>query len=272
MTQVIVHPGFHKTGTSSLQNYLHQNRAALAPYLAYYGKSDFLRAGTAARRYALKPYPWRLRAFRRAFDAFLAGIPDAPLIVLSRETFSGEMPGNRRSSGRLIRSYERTAQRLACQITAALRARFGEEVAITFLYTLRARDPWIRSVYGHLLRSTRLTDDFDTFRARFPDLPDLAEQARRIALTVDLRDLHLCPLEDYADRREGPAAAILDLVQLPATLRADLPHADRANVHLGAELEAAFLAANRAGGTSAEVRTRKDALLEAARAHRPDAV
>jgi hypothetical protein len=33
MTRVIVHAGYHKTGTTSLQDFLHRNRAALAPHL-----------------------------------------------------------------------------------------------------------------------------------------------------------------------------------------------------------------------------------------------
>ncbi|MFT6684656.1 MAG: hypothetical protein ACJAQV_001833, partial [Loktanella salsilacus] len=51
MVHVIVHPGFHKTGTSSLQSWLGQNRRALKPYLSFYGKADFLTAGSAARIY-----------------------------------------------------------------------------------------------------------------------------------------------------------------------------------------------------------------------------
>ncbi len=111
--RVIVHAGFHKTGTTSLQDFLYQNKSSLAPYMAYYGKMDFLDAGTQARIYAQRPFPHRLIKFRYAFRAFLENIPDHSMIVLSRETFSGGMPGHHTLSGRLMTSYQRPAKRLA---------------------------------------------------------------------------------------------------------------------------------------------------------------
>lgn len=265
VVRVIVHPGFHKTGTSSLQSWLGQNRRALKPYLSFYGKADFLAAGSAARIYGQKPYPWRLRAFRRGFDRFLSKIPDAPVIVLSRETFSGSMPGHRRFPARLITGYGSVAVPLGQQITAALRDRFGTDVQITFLYTLREREAWIRSVYGHLLRSIHLREDFDTFRARFPDLIDPRAEAEAIAMALGVEDVHFAALEDYGTRREGPAAAVLDLLDVPETLRATLLPAQRANSGQTPELEAEFLRMNRASRDKAALKKSKDAML---RAHR----
>lgn len=97
--RIIVHAGFHKTGTTSLQDFLYQNKSSLAPYMAYYGKMDFLDAGTQARIYAQRPFPHGLIKFRYAFRAFLENIPDHSMIVLSRETFSGGMPGHHTLSG-----------------------------------------------------------------------------------------------------------------------------------------------------------------------------
>ncbi|MFZ3582918.1 hypothetical protein ACOI1H_12185 [Loktanella sp. DJP18] len=264
MVHVVVHPGFHKTGTSSLQSLLGQNRRALKPYLTFYGKADFLAAGSAARIYGQKPYPWRLRAFRRTFDRFLASIPDAPVIVLSRETFSGSMPGHRRFPARLIRDYRRAAVPLGQQIIAALRARFGEDVQITFLYTLRDRESWIRSIYGHLLRSIHLRDDYDRFRARFPDLIAPRTEAEAIAKTLGVT-AHFVTLEETGPRREGPASAVLDLLGVPQAVRDGLPPATRANAGQTRALEDRFLTMNRASREKAALKAAKDALLKAAR-------
>ena len=265
MVHVVVHPGFHKTGTSSLQSWLGQNRRALKPYLSFYGKADFMAAGSAARIYGQKPYPWRLRAFRRSFDRFLAKIPDAPVIVLSRETFSGSMPGHRRFPNRLIRDYRGVAVPLGHQIVAALRARFGPEVRITFLYTLREREGWIRSVYGHLLRSIHLREDFATFRARFPDLMDPRAEAEAIAKALGV-DAHVVALEDVGQHREGPARAVLDLLGVPQRVRDRLPPATRANTGQTPAMEAEFLAMNRASRDKAALKAAKDAMLRDARA------
>ena len=264
MVHVIVHAGFHKTGTSSLQSWLGQNRRALKPYLSFYGKADFLSAGSAARIYGQKPYPWRLRAFRRSFDRFLAKIPDAPVIVLSRETFSGSMPGHRRFPGRLIRNYRDVAVPLGRHIVAGLQARFGADVQITFLYTLREREGWIRSVYGHLLRSIHLRDDYDRFRARFPDLIDPRAEAAAIAQALGV-SAHFVTLKDTGHRREGPASAVLDLLDVPQALRDRLPPARRANTGQARAMEDQFLIMNRASRGKAALKAAKDGMLRNAR-------
>ena len=58
---VIVHAGFYKTGTTSLQKYLARNRRALKPVFDFYGQDDFKSAGARARTYAQRPFFWWLR-------------------------------------------------------------------------------------------------------------------------------------------------------------------------------------------------------------------
>ncbi|MEY1554633.1 hypothetical protein AB3Y40_03275 [Yoonia sp. R2331] len=265
MTRVIVHPGFHKTGTSSLQTFMAKNADVLAPFVTFYGKAAFLQAGSAARIYGQKPYPWRLRAFRVALDRFLVSIPDDPVIVLSRETFSGAMPGHRRLFGRLVKDYERAAVPLGHQIVAALRQRFGADVQIEFFYTLREREDWISSVYGHLLRSIHLAEDFEAFRNRFPNLRDPAEESATIAARLGIDIVHFARLEDVGQHREGPASALLDLLDIPDDVRADLPAARRANVGQSADLKEEFLAMNRAGQDKIALKREKDRMLRKAK-------
>jgi len=265
MTRVIVHAGFHKTGTTSLQDFLYRNRAALKPFLSYYGKSDFLAAGAHARIYAQRPFPWRLWRFRRAFRAFLSGIEADGTIVLSRETFSGGMPGHRQLGGKLMMSYGRAARPLSRVIVSELRRRFGPETDITFFYTVRAREPWIKSVYGHLLRSIRITADFDTFRARFPDLPGPQVEAKAMARYLAPIPVVIATLEDYATEAEGPAKAVLDLLDVPRTVRSNLIPARRANTRNSAELLAGFLEINRSDLPKSRLKASKDHLIDQAR-------
>lgn len=258
--RVLVHAGFHKTGTSSLQDFLRRNRAALKPWLDYYGKADFLETGAAARRYGQRPFPWRLWLFRRRLRRFLNSIPDAPLIVLSRETFAGVMPGHRDWRGRVVQGYADTAIPLARALIAELRRRFGSTVQVEFLYTTREREGWIRSVYGHLLRSIHLTEEFEAFRARFPDLVAPDEEARRIAAALPC-PVHAARLEDHAEAPAGPATPVLDLAGVPARVRAGLIPAVRSNAGQGAEMEAAFLCLNRSGKAKVQLKRIKDRML-----------
>ncbi|MDE9449879.1 hypothetical protein J3R80_05260 [Aliiroseovarius sp. Z3] len=258
---VIVHAGFHKTGTTSLQDFLSQNRAALAPYFDYYGQRDFLNAGAAARLYAQRPFPHRLYLFRKALRTFLASIPDHEVIILSRESFSGGMPGHRMLGGRLITSYLPAAQKLARTIVKELRLRFGPGVAITFFYTTREREDWLRSVHGHLLRSIRLTDDYDTFRGRFPMDVAPVEQARGMAEALSPIPVVTAALEDHSDDPNGLATALLDLADVPASVRADLAPAPHTNRGQREKLRAAFLALNRQRLSKQELKAQKERLL-----------
>ena len=245
MTRVIIHAGYHKTGTTTLQDFLFKNKDLLAPYLRYYGKNDFRLAGAHARIYAQKPFPWRLYKFRKSLRRFLADLPAGGTIVLSRETFSGGMPGHRRFSGALMTSYHRPARRLAGVIISELQRKFGQDVEITFFYTTREREAWIRSVHGHLLRSIRLTDDFEAFRARFPALAGPEEEAQRMAAALAPVPVVTAALEDYSHHPHGPAAALLDLVGMPKMARPALKQAQRSNRGQDSGLRDAFLALNR---------------------------
>ncbi len=261
MTRVIVHAGFHKTGTTSLQSYLAQNRARLAPFFAYYGQNDFKSAGARARVFAQRPFPWRMAKFRAAFHAFLDDIPDADTIVLSRETFCGVMPGHRTWRRRTIKDFKTAGIPLCRTVIQLLRERFGPDVRIEFLFTTREREAWIRSVYGHLLRSIHLRVEFEEFRAGFPNLIDLEEEAKRIASALDGCTTHIRAMESYGTHHNGPAAAILELAGVDAATCATLPRAARANEGQPPELEAAFLELNRSGKSKHTLRHMKNEML-----------
>lgn len=265
MTRVLVHAGFHKTGTTSLQKYLAQNRAALAPYFDYYGQDDFKSAGARARIYAQKPFIWRRHRFRGTFQRFLSGIPEAEQIVLSRETFSGVMPGHRDWRGRTLQDFRHAAIPLCRDVADGLRRRFGRSCEVEFLFTTRDQESWIRSVYGHLVRSIHLTESFEEFRALFPRLIDLDEEAATISKALTPRKVHVARLEDLQTRKEGPAAAVLDLMAVPDEIRGTLPEASRANQRQTEDLEAEIMALNRSGLSKDRLKIKKEILLRGKR-------
>jgi len=263
-TRVIVHAGFHKTGTSSLQSYLKSHRAKLTDFGAIYLKADFLDAGNLGRVYGLRPFPWRKRQFRRAFDRFLSGIADDPVIFLSWEGLSGVMPGHRRLLSGTVQDFKRAGIPLGREIIAALHTRFGADVDITFMYTLRDQNSWIRSVYGHVVRSIRITDDFDKFRAKLTKLPILDQEAQLISDALGVACI-TSRLEDTGATKFGPAVAVLDVLGVPDDFRDTLPAATRTNSGLSATDEATFLELNRTVKDKAELKRTKDRIAARAR-------
>jgi hypothetical protein len=183
------------------------------------------------------------------------------MIVLSRETFSGGMSGHHTLSGRLMTSYQRPAKRLAKVIISELRRRFGPSTEITFFYTTRERESWLRSVYGHLLRSIRITDDYVSFRARFPKLLGPEAEAQKLARALSPVPVIMAALEDYSSAREGPAAALLDLMTIPPELRSSLRPILRQNTANPAATQAEFLRLNREIKSKAKLKAAKEALL-----------
>jgi len=266
MTRIIVHAGFHKTGTSSLQTYLGQNRHRLKPYFDYYGQPDFPKAAATSRIYGQRPFAWRRRQFRRAFRAFLKSVANADTVVLSRETFAGVMPGHRDILRRTVVEQSATAIALAQTIIMELHDRFGPLADIRFLYTTRQQQPWLRSVYGHLLRSIHLTEDFDAFCDRFATLPDPEIDAQSVASALAPVPVYIARMEDFIDQREGIAAALLDLAEVPVDLRDELPPATHQNKGQSAETEAAFLQLNRSGKSKQQLKLLKEQILSEAAA------
>jgi len=261
--KILVHAGFHKTATTTIQDYLTRNRTRLAPHLRYYGKADLPEAGTAARKFGQRPFPWRLARFRHALRGFLDTLDPGTPIVMSRETFAGAMPGHRQIHGRLVMDYTAVAVPLARVIVSELERRFGKDAEIVFLYTVRGRSDWLDSVHGHLLRSIRLTDDLAEFRARFPDLPRLEDQARTIARAIAPVRVETAALEHTSLAPEGPVRPVLDLMEVPQDVRAKLKMAPRANVGQPFDLRATFLAINREVRDKSALKARKDALVKA---------
>ena len=217
---ILVHAGFHKTGTSSLQACLQSNHALLEPHLRLVLRAAMVPVARAARalaqgRWAL---PRRLR-LRRALTGLMRELDpaDPRPLVISYEGLSGTVPGFGR-----VRSYDR-APMMAAEIRRALTARFGGEAQIAFLYTTRAADSWRRSAYAHLVKYQRVTQDFAGFKAGLaPGAPDFDGTLAAIRQAVAPLPVHDAALEGLQRRPLGPAEAVLDLLDLPDALRAAL--------------------------------------------------
>lgn len=265
MTRVIVHAGFHKTGTTSLQGFLERNKKALKPHIAIYQKQALKGVLHAGTRYGQLPVFWRRWMFRTKLRAFLNAIPDAPTIVISRETLSGMILGDRGHHLRIHRRYASMAIPLAQEIIRELQRRFGTNAEIEFLYTTREGESFLQSVWRHLVRTRRFKMEYPQFRAFFGDPPDLALEAAEIARAIAPVPVHIAPLETYGQDRFGPARALLDLLALPKEVEAKLQPAIRNNPGQSDDLSQVFLEMNRSKMRKRELAATKHDLAMAER-------
>ena len=165
--------------------------------------------------------------------------------------------------GRTVIDQTDVAIKLARDIVAGLRQRFGSDTDIVFLYTTRAREDWIRSIYGHLLRSINLTADYDDFHTQLKGAQSPNQIARQIAKALAPIPVHTASLEDYGNHLFGPAAAILDLVGIPRGIRAKLVRIPPQNFGQDSTMEARFLELNRSNRSKTELKKLKDQLINA---------
>lgn len=256
--RVLLHPGFHKTGTSSLQRGAQARARDLGPYLRVLLTPDILNASRAARRYSAQPSAQTLARFSEEFAAVVGqlDVHDPRALMISSEDLSGHLPGLRG-----VTTY-RAAPALAQAAAAVLRAQFGAAAAITVLYTTRDPEPWLRSLYWQNLRAQRLTEEFEAFRAR---LAPAADHARIIRETRDrigvLADVQACDIETCGATPLGPLGTALSLLGVPCAHLAPLPRHNLQPVEAAQEL----LALNRSALPDAALAEAKRALL---RSHR----
>jgi len=94
--QILLHPGFHRTGTSSMQHFLWLNRDAIAPYLTVRLTRHFKSVARLCTRYAVTQNPLDLTDMITELDTAFAQdpVPSNRNLIISSEAFCGEIPGH----------------------------------------------------------------------------------------------------------------------------------------------------------------------------------
>ncbi len=175
--RVLVHQGFHKTGTTTLQRTLAQNRNVLKDRVALLLPGDSMKAGFAARRFSVAPGRQTRRNFVIQLRKVLATVQpfDSRPLLISNEEFSGLIPGRKG-----IWAYDHTHV-LSRLLEREIRGMTNRPVRITFLFTTRNAEDWIKSTYWQNLRSNRIVQDlaeYGRFLERGSDLDSVVARVR----------------------------------------------------------------------------------------------
>jgi hypothetical protein len=261
--RIILHAGFHKTGTTTLQACLRSNAARLLPLWRVETRPDngALRAVVeAARDYSASGDPSDLAMVSAQTVVWLASLDLAPGagLLVSSEDLAGHMPGR---FG--VAHYGAAAKILHAVIDIAGQL-YERQVHIDVLLTTRDRHAWLRSLYYQQAKHPDLTADFDSFCASIPKAADHEAVAAKLRRKIGEDRVHMVRLEQLSQRRLGPAEAMFDLAGLPDTLRSQLEPAAARNTMPAPDLAEAFVAANRLGLPLPELKRMKDDLQKAA--------
>ncbi|WP_010142034.1 hypothetical protein [Oceanicola sp. S124] len=257
---MILHAGFHKTGTSSVQQMLNAARDSLAPALRILLKADMPALSRASRDHADAPSPDSLAQVARHARALFRRLDpaDPRPVVLSCEDLSGLIPGRNHRRG-----YPEAAALMTAMAHGLVEA-WAALPPLTLYFSTRAATPWIRSCHDHHLRVTRFTEDFAPYAQAQAPHADLAAIAAQIADALPEARLVTHALEDCAALPHGPLSPLLDLAGVPQALRDTIPLLPPANTGLPA-LSADLLALNRSALDREALKAAKKALIRKAR-------
>ena len=256
MTRILLHPGFHKTGTSSIQHFLWINRQVLAPHLAPVMLRHLKPVVRMACRFSRFQNPIDLIDVVPALDQAMleAAIAPGQDIVISCEGLLGHLPG---WPG--VDSYD-AAPALIAYYVGYLQDRYpGADLRIVL--TTRDAPGWLFSAYRHHLKGQRLTLTAEEFAIRHASAANLDAIAAAVAAAVDVPVTTLS-LSVMRDANGGPGAAICDLMDLPETTRALLKPVGRGNAGPEEALWRQFLDLNRSNLADRAVQTEKARLAQ----------
>jgi hypothetical protein len=268
--RIVLHAGFHKTGTSSLQKALISHRADLADRFVISTRATdkaLTEAAEAARAFSERQGPMRRMALVTRLYTWVGSLDLAPGqgLLISTEDLSGHMPGHK-----LVKSYA-AAPEIARLTAEALLARFGAGTDLRLLYTTRAPEEWLRSIHWQLARHPEMkafVEQFGRLYAPASNLDLVVDAVRRELPGVRVEAVRL---EAVKDRRLGPVEALYDLAGLSAADQARLRRVGPANQSPLYDLSGAFVALNRARIPREVLRRLKLALLASAELDREDA-
>ena len=253
--RIILHAGFHKTGTSSVQQVLRANRAILKPELAMRLKGQMKDLMHATRGYSTWRDPLTLAKATRRFGVVLDSLALMPrrVLVISAEELSGHMPGRAR-----LTDYS-AAPILLQRFSEEISARFPKaEQAIYF--STRDPDAWLRSAYWEHVKSSSMTLNYDDFIGAYEQAVDFEKVISTTKRTIQA-DVYDTPLEDSDDLPLGPADPLLDLCDISPELRKKIIPQPAKNQRMDDAVLLALLDANRAYADRDERKAAKQLIL-----------
>lgn len=260
---IVIHPGFHKTGTSTLQQVLRRNRPALKGQVRIVLRGEMRDLVHAARGYSTWRDPFTLDKFAHRFHALLDKLGRMPkrVLCLSCEELSGHLPGR-----------EGIPDYSAATVLTAEMARIAAEmhpgIPLSFHLTLRQPESWLRSAYWEHVKSSSMTLGWDDFAAASRPGADLTAAADAMAEALPC-PVHRSWLEDTAALPLGPAVPLLDLCGISEQAQRGLERVAPANTRHDDSVLLALLAANR-DYTDRDARlAAKQAILAAAQEKQP---
>ena len=250
--RIVFHAGFHKTGTTTIQRAMLNNRKLLRRKGIHVRTRDAMVGLCEAARawsQSLSALDLGLVTYEAAELATAWSQVDGTVLA-SSEDLAGHMPGRRG-----VTRYD------ACpSLVATIADAFFSVTPTTqvdFVFTTREAEAWLASCHAQHIRATRMTLDLETYCKDFQASADLDAIVAEVRAVVPA-NIAVFPLEEHSDTPLAPIASFAGLRPAPLSRLAREPVA---NARPDPQVLDQLLAINRSDLSAEDARTAKRALL-----------
>ncbi|WP_323777253.1 hypothetical protein [Leisingera sp.] len=258
--RLILHAGFHKTGTTTVQRCLQDNQPLLSPHLRIFLRNDMLALCEAARRWSATRNPVDFALFQFECAVLLEALDadDPRPVLLASEDLSGHMPGRHG-----LKDYGAAPLLMKCIQDTVLELQPAASICI--FYMTRSAPEWLQSCHVQHLRASPLTLDAEEYVRQYAASADLQAIVSGTAQLSASAKISSAPLEAASAHRLGPISALLPHLGLPAAAIEAMKPVPPANTRPEPEILEELLALNRSGQPYSQIRIKKQAVLRRSR-------
>lgn len=172
MKKLILHLGFQKTGSTSLQALLDINRARLSDIDLYVYGQDTIPVRNTCQSAIGNPTPAALKIVKYIFSGLFQEMIETPneTVIFSDENVLGRVLYT--SSGHILEWAE-----LLLPIMASA---MPDEIEPRIVFYTREQDGWLKSLYGQSVKRAQERRRFETWKADRPLQTDWAHMKARL--------------------------------------------------------------------------------------------
>ena len=258
MVRMLIHAGFHKTGTTSVQKTLAHNQRLVSRHIRVFLRKDMIAVCEAARAYSASRNPLDLITFSYEFASFLEDLDpnDERNICISSEDLCGHMPGRRG-----LQTYD-AAPYLMKAIVHTMERALPETPETLFYFSTRDASGWLRSCYAQHLGAVRMKLSLPEYMHDYQDSANLAKIVAMARIAVEPHKVVTHALEEFSQTRLGPLQPISRYLEMPRRLQRNLELLPPANVSLPQSILSEYLRINQSDLDYNDVRKAKNQAMQ----------
>lgn len=199
--KIVLHTGFHKTGTSSIQHFLWANRDKFEHDTRLVMFRHLKAACELAQAFSSSQQLLLVADLVQELESVFKGTEQS--LIISSEGLLGHVPGWPK-----VHTYSAAETLLPTYIE--LLSEIFPDAEVQVILTIRDSEDWLFSIYRHLLRDLRLRLGFSEFRAAYFAASLLTDLSKTLEERIAPIPVKVLRLEDIQRHPLGPGGAFVE--------------------------------------------------------------